>query len=125
MLRKSPYIIDEQPDRDVIYRDKLVLITVKEIIFHHYYFPTGKDKLVLFSDIECILVKEPSVRNGKWRYHGTGTFKTWFPLDKHRPKRDRIFIADLKSQWVNIGFTVENGERVETIFRERYLVKDG
>ncbi|OHD71030.1 MAG: hypothetical protein A2W19_08435 [Spirochaetes bacterium RBG_16_49_21] len=35
----------------------------------------------------------------------------------------RIFFASLKSQWVNIGFTVKNADRVEAIFREKYLIR--
>lgn len=105
-----------------IYTDKLVTITDTEITFRHYYFPTGRAKVVKLDDIESIAVKPPTLGNGKWRIHGTGNFKVWFPLDGDRPKRDRIFIATLKTQWVNIGFTVEEGHRVEALLRARNLI---
>jgi hypothetical protein len=108
---------------ETTYTDKLVAISNNEIIFHHYYFPTGREKVVPLDNIQCIFVKKPTLWNGKWRIHGTGNFKTWFPKDSSRPKRDRIFIAILKDQWVNIGFTVEDGDRVEKILRSKNLIK--
>lgn len=107
----------------MIYADRLVSISDSEITFHHYYFPTGKKKVVSFSDIENIVIKKPTIWNGKWRFHGTGTFKTWYPMDMDRPHRDRIFFATLKSQWIHIGFTVENADHVEAILREKRLIK--
>ena len=106
-----------------LYSDKLISITDNDIIFYNYYFPTGKEKHVIIDDIECITVMEPTIRNGKWRIHGTGNFKVWFQKDKSRPHRDRIFIATLKSQWVNIGFTVEDGDAVENVLKLRGLIK--
>jgi hypothetical protein len=107
---------------EAIYTDKLVTITNYEIIFQHYYFPTGKEKVVKLDNIKSISVEKPTLWNGKWRLHGTGNFKIWFPKDYGRPKRDRIFIATLKNQWVKIGFTVEDGDRVENILRSRNLI---
>jgi len=40
---------------DMVYHDKLVSITGGEVIFEHYYFPTGKKKIVRLADIERIL----------------------------------------------------------------------
>ncbi len=108
---------------ETLYSDELVTITDDQIIFEHYYFPTGARKVVYLADIDRITVEPPSVWNGKWRLHGTGNFRTWFPQDYKRPKRDRIFFATLKSQWVNIGFTVENGDQVEKILRDKNLLK--
>ena len=106
-----------------IYKDKLITITKNEIIFHHYYFPTGKDKVVRFKDLKCVSVEKPTIWNGKWRLHGTGNFRVWFPKDYGRPKRDRIFIATLKTQWVRIGFTAEDGDKLENILKSRNLIQ--
>ncbi len=107
---------------ETIYTDSLVTITQTEIIFRHYYFPAGKEKRVALADIERIEVKPSTLLNGKWRIHGTGNFKVWFPRDIHRAGRDRIFFAVLKRQWIDIGFTVEDGNRVEQIFRDMNLI---
>jgi len=110
-------------DTKTTYSDKLISITDEEIIFEDYYFPILKKKVVQFSNIEHIVVEKPTIWNGKWRLQGTGNFKTWYPLDGSRHKRDRIFFATLKNQWVNIGFTVEDSERVERILKDKNLIK--
>lgn len=78
---------------------------------------------MLLADIEGIKVKEPTTWNGKWRIHGTGNVKTWYPRDDSRPKRDRIFFAKLKGRWIDIGFTVEDADKVERIFKEKNLLR--
>lgn len=105
------------------YTDELVSITGEDITFFNYYFPTCKKKVVKIADIENIIILEPTLKNGKWRIHGTGNFKVWFPNDSDRPNRDRIFVAFLKNQWIDIGFTVKDGGRVEKILNSRNLIK--
>ena len=106
----------------MIYQDNLVSISEDEIVFEHYYFPSGKSKIVRLSDIKSIEVKPSTLLNGKWRIHGTGNFKIWFPRDTQRPKRDKIFFAKLRSQRIEIGFTVEDSARIEGIFHELNLL---
>ena len=82
-----------------------------------------QDSLIIpFSDIEEIQVKEPSLKNGKWRIHGTGNFKTWFPLDSNRPKRNKIFFIKYKNKWMRTGFTVEDSSKVENILKVKSLI---
>jgi len=106
----------------MIYQDNLITITEDDIIFEHYYFPSGKSKIVRLTDIERITVERSTLWNGKWRIHGTGNFKIWYPRDNQRYKRDKIFFARLKNQWINIGFTVENTGQVEKILKEKKLL---
>ncbi len=106
------------------YHDSLITITADEIVFAGYYFPRHTPKTVRLADIVNITVCEPTIGNGKWRLHGTGNIKTWFPADYNRPKRDKIFIAHLKTQWVRIGFTVEQSAQVEAIFRQHQLINN-
>jgi hypothetical protein len=110
-------------EAEMIYQDNLISITEDKIVFEHYYFPTGKRKAVQLADIEWIKVKKSTIRNGKWRIHGTGNFKTWYPRDNKRPKRDKIFFAKLKGRWVDIGFTVEDADQVERVFKEKNLIR--
>ena len=105
-----------------LYEDTLITITNTDIIFYHYYFPTGKKKLVKIIDIDCITVLEPTLSNGKFRIFGTGNFEVWFPKDKQRPQRDRIFMATLKNQRIKIGFTVEDGNAVEELLKSKGLI---
>lgn len=107
----------------MIYQDSLILITEDEVVFEHYFFPTGRPKAVRWKDIEWVEVKPSTLRNGRWRIHGTGNFRVWFPKDRQRPKRETIFLAKLKGRWMEIGFRVEHAEQVERVFRNKGLIK--
>ncbi len=65
---------------DTIYSDGLITITQDAVVFHNYYLP-GVSKTVPISNIEKIVIKEPTVVNGQWRLWGSGRFDIWFPLD--------------------------------------------
>lgn len=109
--------------KDTLYSDSLIEIKHGSILFRRYTF-FERDKLVLFSDIEKIVVKKATIWNGKFRFHGTGDFKTWFPKDFQRYKRDKIFIAHIRYKWWRIGFTVEDSDMVIKIFQEKGLIKN-
>ena len=107
-----------------IYADRLIEVTEKSILFKSYYFPFGSKRLEL-SDIDHVEVIEPTLLSGKWRIHGSGDFRTWFPRDMKRPKRDRLFIIHLRNRWRRIGFTVEDPDRLTDVLKDRnILVKD-
>ena len=76
-----------------------------------------------FSRHRKIVIKKPSVRTGKFRFHGTGDFHAWFAKDFERHKRDGMFIAFIRRQWWRIGFTVERSDAVMKIFQERGLIR--
>ena len=65
---------------NLIYTDKLVEITEREILFRHYYFPIGSKKIDI-TNIERVKILKPTLLNGKWRIHGSGDFHTWFSCD--------------------------------------------
>jgi len=106
-----------------LYSDPLVTLTDESIVIHRYYFPTG-DKEIFWDEIEELRALKPSLWNGKWRLHGTGTLATWFACDFGRPARQTIFIMRLRSQDVKVGFTVHDSPRVKRIFAERFLLID-
>jgi hypothetical protein len=78
-------------DAETIYSDSLVTITGENILFKRYDI-FERDKLVFSPYIEKITVKEPTIWNGKFRFHGKGDFHTWFSRDFQRYKRDKIFL---------------------------------
>jgi hypothetical protein len=111
-------------DPRVLYSDSLVTITNDSMTFHHYSFPLfTRGRTVPFSDIDHIDVKKPSVLTGKWRIGGSGSLTIWFPFDAHRPSRDRIYHAFLKTKGMNIGFTVEHPSEVTTILKKKGLIR--
>ena len=105
----------------LVYTDSLVRITEDSILFEKYYFPFGSKKIEL-SAIEHVEIYKPSLFSGKWRIHGSGDFRTWFPRDLARPKRDRIFILQLHNKWRRIGFTVEDSAALINIFKDRNML---
>ncbi len=109
-------------DEHIIYKDRLLEIVGDKIIFKKYYFPSMKPKEVMITDIIKVEVKEPTIATGKYRFHGTGDFRTWFPMDMERNKRDKIFFMFLKTQRTRIGFTSENSEAIEKYFKEKGLL---
>lgn len=106
------------------YKDGLVEITDREMVFQSYYFPFGSARHVPLGDIERIEVRPPSVWSGSWRIWGSGDFQTWFPLDGARPGRDRIFIAHLRGSSRRIGFTVEHSDEVIAVLKEHGLLHE-
>jgi hypothetical protein len=111
----------------VLYSDRLVSITEDAITFRHYSLPFGSPRRVEFSDIDHFTCEAPTIENGKWRIWGTGSFAAWYPLDSHRPERDRIFFATLAGGTMKIGFTVEDSAQVMTILSRKglFLAGDG
>jgi len=106
------------------YKDKLIEIFDDTIVFKNYYFPTGS-KSIRLSQAECVEEKPPTLRNGKWRLHGTGDplFRIWFPADYDRPSRDKIFVMKVKGKWIRIGFTVENSYVVSELLKTKGLLR--
>ena len=108
---------------DILYEDKLVEIRNDSLILKNYYFPSMSPKIVSFSDIERIEIKEASILTGKWRIQGTGDFRTWFPFDFSRSKRDKIFFIYYKNKWMRSAFTVEDSQKAESILKEKDLLQ--
>ena len=104
------------------YKDGLVEISDREIVFHRYYFPFGGDRHVSLNDVESIEVRPRSFWRGSWRIWGSGDFRTWFPLDGARPSRDRIFITRLRGRFRRIGFTVEHSNEAAEVLKEHGLL---
>jgi hypothetical protein len=110
-------------NNELVYKDSLLEISSDKIVFKNYYFPSLKPKEVSIESIDKVEVKEPSMRTGKYRFHGTGDLRTWFPLDNARNTRDIIFFITLKHRWSRIGFTVEDSHTVQRIFRGKGLLR--
>ncbi len=107
---------------EVLYSDRLVEISTDAIVLRNYYIPFGGSKRIPIDSIESIQVKEPTLLTGRWRLHGSGDFRVWFPLDLARPKRDKVFVVTITKKKMRAGFTVENSETVLRILREKGLV---
>jgi hypothetical protein len=106
---------------EVLYSDSLICITKNLVRFQQYYFPFGS-KSIEISQIDHVEILIPTLLSGKWRIHGSGDFRTWFPRDAKRPRRDLIFIIHLRSKWRRIGFTAEDSDAVIEIFKDKNII---
>ena len=59
---------------ELVYADSLITIGSNGILFKNYGL-LGEDMLAL-GDIAKVVVKKPTLRNGKWWIHGTGDFRS-------------------------------------------------
>jgi hypothetical protein len=109
---------------NVLYSDSLVEISAETILFRRYYFPFGVKQLKL-SEIDGVVVQEPSFSTGKYRLQGSAGLHIWSPMDLQRPRRSKIFFIRLRSQKLRISFTVEDAATVERILREKNLLQGG
>jgi hypothetical protein len=106
---------------NILYSDSLVEISADTMLFRRYYFPVGARRINL-SEIERVIVQNPTFSTGKYCLQGNGELRAWFAMDLQRPKRTKIFIIIQCRKWRRIGFTVEDEATVEQLFREQRLL---
>jgi hypothetical protein len=102
------------------YSDHLVEIDEHSILVRNYYYPFG-DRRIDFRDIERVTIHKPTVWTGKYRYWGSGDFRTWFPPDT-RTTRDAVFVLRIRDKWWRVGLTVEDSREVSRLLSERCVV---
>ena len=103
------------------YKDSLFELSSDAIVFNFYYFPTGASRRLPLAQIESVRVKP----GGCWRLWGTGDFRTWFPWDGRRPRREQVFIIIRRGKFARIGFTVERAREFATILASQGVVLTG
>lgn len=104
----------------VLYSDGLIELTQDTLVLHGYYFPFGSKRVGLAS-IEKVVLEKPTLWTGKYRFHGTGDFTTWFAADWGRNRRDMLFILHPGRGWWRMGFSVKDSKAVERLLREKGL----
>ncbi len=116
-----------------LYSDSLVEITDESITFKKFYWKLRyRPKRVELADISRVEMRPPTFQDGKWKLFGMGFDpNNWFPMDWHRPSRDKIFVAFLrgpgerlafKFRLRSISFTVKDSKRVAEILRQKGLL---
>jgi len=126
---------------ETCYKDKLIEITDREIVFSQYYFPSGTKRSVALDEVASVRVVPSAWQRGRYRVWGSDDLRAWFPCDWSRPSRDRIFYLQLKPDssarsWPEklrncmtgraartVGFTVEDSKKVADIFQEKGLLQ--
>ena len=106
-----------------LYSDKLVDLYFDRLVLKNYYFPFGRSKVIQLIDIASFEVFPCTIMSGKYRIWGSGNFRTWFPLDTQRPKRDKIFMIVPYHQRTQCAFTVENSKVFEQLLRDKKIIQ--
>jgi hypothetical protein len=100
-----------------LYSDNLVRVDPDSITFFDYYFPAG-DKTLPLDRIGAVYWYKPEWLTGKYRFWGSGDFRTWCPRDYRRHRRDRMFLVIKRDGWTRIAFTVEDSGRFMKVLGE-------
>lgn len=101
---------------DVLYDDGKVVVDQDGVTLRRYYAPTGSAKTIPFEAIRQVEVKAMGWLSGKARLWGSGSLKTWLPLDASRFGKDRVVVLDLGKR-VNPAFTPDDPDHVAQIIR--------
>ncbi|MBU1099646.1 MAG: hypothetical protein KKA84_04500 [Bacteroidetes bacterium] len=96
---------------EILYSDKIIEIQEDGILLKNF-FPVLWHRKVLFTEISFIKILTPTLLNGKYRFSGSGDFKSWFNVDNSRHKREKIFLVFRENKWWRFGFTAEDNEAV-------------
>lgn len=102
---------------EIFYRDDTCVLDVTGITLLNYYFPSKRPKHIAYEDITDIKKFVMGSLTGKNRIWGTGDFRHWSPLDKHRPNKDIAIILDV-GRHVRPKFSPQEAEQVLDILSE-------
>lgn len=96
------------------HHDDTCVVDATGITLLNYYFPSKRPKRIAYSAIRHIQKYRMGPLTGKNRIWGTGDFRHWSPLDKHRPNKDIAIILDI-GRHVRPKFSPRDPEQVLTI----------
>ena len=93
-------------DEQVIYKDRLIVITLHLISSRTTISQGPRKKRVPFEKVNSVAVGHASPSTGV-EILGDPRFNTWYLLYILRPKRDEIFLMSVVGKKVRIGFTTD------------------
>lgn len=104
-------------DSGNLYHDDTCDVDADGITLLNYYFPSKRPKHIAYSDIQHIQKHSMGALTGKGRIWGTGDFRHWSPLDKHRSNKDIAIVFDI-GRHVRPTFSPRDPEQVLAILGE-------
>ena len=78
----------------VLYEDRWITCTTKELVIGGYYFPFGFPKRIPYEVIRGVELVQMGVFTGKGRVWGTSHLGYWAHLDPRRPRKTEAMIID-------------------------------
>jgi hypothetical protein len=104
--------------KDILYDDRLVQLNSDGLTIRRYYFPLGTSKHIPYAHIKGVQQWHMGPWTGKGRLWGSGDLRHWFPLDLHRPWKEKALILDLGT-WVQPVITPDDPNRFLTLLQEQ------
>jgi hypothetical protein len=99
------------------YRDRRIECTPTEVRVRGYYFPWGT-KRIPYTSIKALDRFALTALRGKGRIWGSGDFKHWANLDRHRPSKSVGFFVHLGGRVVPV-LTPDHPDAFESVVREK------
>ena len=104
-------------DAAVLYRDRWVTCTERELVVRGYYFPFGAAKHIPYGEIRGVTAATMGALTGRWRIWGTASARYWAHLDPGRPHKTTAVVLDLGRR-IRPVVTPDDPERVQQILAE-------
>lgn len=101
-----------------IYDDGGLRIDESGVTIRRYYFPWGAAKRIAYRDLRAVDVRPMGWLTGRGRIWGSGSLRSWLPLDWARPGKQRLVALDVGSLvWPAI--TPDDPDRVARLLQDR------
>jgi hypothetical protein len=104
--------------KQMLYDDGLVQLDADGLTIRRYYFPLGTSKRIPYARIKGVQERRMGALTGKGRLWGSVDLRHWFPLDLHRPQKEKLLILDVGKS-VRPVITPDDPDRVLALLQER------
>ncbi len=84
----------ESQDTQILFEDKFIKITDRDVTIFWYYFPFAISKIIPLEEIKNVELEELCLFKGKYRMWGMDFHLRWFPMDFKRPSRTHFISID-------------------------------
>jgi hypothetical protein len=101
--------------KQVLYDDGLVKLDTDGLTIRRYYFPFATSKRISYARIKS--VQEWRMRS-KDRLWGSSDWNHWWPLDRHRSRKEKALFLDLGTR-VTPVITPDDPNRVLALLQEK------
>jgi hypothetical protein len=105
------------PDETVLYKDRWITCTDRDLRIGGYYFPFASRKRIAYGRIRGVETVDMGALTGKLRIWGTARPDRWAHLDPKRPSKPTGLVIDT-GRFVKPFITPDDPERVKQIIEE-------
>jgi hypothetical protein len=115
------FYILERGKAMILYKDKSISITDRDITIDSYYFPMGQAKVIPWQKVKSVSVEPVTLLNGKYRMWGMGLKPYWFNSDWRTDKKF-MFVIDT-GKLIKSAITPEDFDSARTAVEKKILIR--